>query len=116
MYVNTHESSTTSAAHQEAPLLPAWMTGVTNHVPEYWHRLGQLVFRNMAVLLAMIAYCPTGFWGLLALEYPRWSLMALLFIVAFVVQCVALQRWDKVNLVKSSASLSATDSAESSPK
>lgn len=80
------------------------MTGETAHAPEYWHRLGQLVFRNMAVLLAMIAYCPTGLWGLLALEYPRWSLMALIFIAAFVVQCVALHRWDQTHLPRKTAS------------
>ena len=88
----------------DAPLLPAWMTGATAHAPEYWNRLGQLVFRNMAVLLAMMAYCPTGLWGLLALEYPRWSLMALIFIAAFVVQCVALHRWDQTHLPRKTAS------------
>lgn len=88
----------------DAPLLPAWMTGETAHAPEYWHRLGQLVFRNTAVLLVMIADCPTGLWGLLALESPRWSLMALIFIAAFVVQCVALHRWDQIHLPRKTAS------------
>ncbi len=99
----SEQNPTPQAPAQDAPLLPAWMTGETAHAPEYWHRLGLLAFRNMAVLLAMIAYCPTGFWGLLALEYPRWSLMALIFIAVFVLQCVALRRWDKVNLPRKTA-------------
>lgn len=88
----------------DAPLLPAWMTGETAHAPEYWHRLGQLVFRNTAVLLAMMAYCPKGLGGILAWWEPRWSIMFLIFIAAFVVQCVALHRWDQTHLPRKAAS------------